>query len=154
MIYVLPAHYNNKTGIIIKQLLYRDLAYLSCFWEQISWYKISLQHNFIFGFEPSICSRSVSKCTASCSYKVAHTRSITLHNIACCATWLIVYGADWLDRECANLCCAKQFCATWLIVYGPLNSVVVLHSMRSENCPYSVLKRCSRSCWNVRQSNN
>jgi hypothetical protein len=32
-----------------------------------------------------------------------------------------VYGADWLDREWANLCCAKQFCATWLIVYGPLN---------------------------------
>jgi hypothetical protein len=29
-------------------------------------------------------------------------------------------GADWLDREWANLCCAKQFCATWLIVYGPL----------------------------------
>jgi hypothetical protein len=34
--------------------------------------------------------------------------------------WLTVYGADWLDREWANLCCAKQFCATWLIVYGPL----------------------------------
>jgi hypothetical protein len=42
-----------------------------------------------------------------------------LRNIACCATWLTVYGADWLDREWANLCCAKQFCATWLIVYGP-----------------------------------
>jgi hypothetical protein len=42
-----------------------------------------------------------------------------LRNIPCCATWLTVYGADWLDREWANLCCAKQFCATWLIVYGP-----------------------------------
>jgi hypothetical protein len=43
-----------------------------------------------------------------------------LRNIACCATWLIVYGADWHYREWANLCCANQFCATWLIVYGPL----------------------------------
>jgi hypothetical protein len=42
-----------------------------------------------------------------------------LRNIACCATWLTVYGADWLEREWANLCCAKQFCATWLIVYAP-----------------------------------
>jgi hypothetical protein len=42
-----------------------------------------------------------------------------LRNIACCATWLTVYGADWLDREWANLCCAKEYCATWLIVYGP-----------------------------------
>jgi hypothetical protein len=49
----------------------------------------------------------------------AHTRSIMLRNISCCATWLFVYGADWLDREWTNLCCAKQFCATWLIVYGP-----------------------------------
>jgi hypothetical protein len=54
-----------------------------------------------------------------CEPKGAHTRSIMLRNIACCATWLTVYGADWLDREWANLCCAKQFCGTWLIVYGP-----------------------------------
>jgi hypothetical protein len=44
-----------------------------------------------------------------------------LRNIACCATWLIVYGADWLDREWANLCCA-----TWLIVYGPLKSTFLI----------------------------
>jgi hypothetical protein len=43
-----------------------------------------------------------------------------IHDQSCCATWLIVCGADWLDREWANLCCAKQFCTTWLIVYGPL----------------------------------
>jgi hypothetical protein len=59
--------------------------------------------------------------------KGAHTRSIMLRNIACCVTWLIVYGADWLDREWPNLCCAKQFCATWLIVYGPLKAYTIFY---------------------------
>jgi hypothetical protein len=91
---------------VISQLVY-------CYPQQ-SWVPQSEYSSF--GAASSEIAKSVTSVTVSSKAKIhngAHTRSIMLRNIACCATWLTVYGVDWLDREWANLCCAKQFCATW-----------------------------------------